>query len=60
MSILWLDKPRKFIIVHMLAKLTHIFRGWYIMHKVSPHGKLPHPNDDDYNLNPNTHDGEFY
>jgi hypothetical protein len=30
------------------------------VHKVSPHGKLPHPNDDDYNLNPPTHDGEFY
>ena len=29
------------------------------MHKVSPHGKCPCPNDDDYNLNP-PHDGEFY
>ena len=35
-------------------------QGWYIVHKVSPHGKLPRPNDDDYNLNPPTHDGEFY
>jgi hypothetical protein len=30
------------------------------VHKVSPHGKLPSLNDDDYNLNPPTHDGEFY
>jgi hypothetical protein len=35
-------------------------QGWYIVHKVSPHGKLPRSNDDDYNLNPPTHDGEFY
>ena len=35
-------------------------QGWYIVHKVSPHGRLPRPNPDDYNLNPNTHDGEFY
>jgi hypothetical protein len=30
------------------------------VHKVSPHGKLPRPNDDDYNLNPPTHDEKFY
>ena len=30
------------------------------MHQVSPHGKLPTPNDDDYNFNTNTYDGEFY
>jgi hypothetical protein len=30
------------------------------VHKVSPHGKYPRPNYDDYNLNPPTHDGEFY
>ena len=26
MSILWLNKPHKFIIVHMLTKPTHVFR----------------------------------
>jgi hypothetical protein len=26
MSILWLNKSSKFIIVHMLAKPTHVFR----------------------------------
>ena len=30
------------------------------LHKVSPHGKLPIPNDKDYNFNSNTYDGEFY
>jgi hypothetical protein len=30
------------------------------VHKVSPHGKLPVPNDEDYNFNTNTYDGEFY
>jgi hypothetical protein len=30
------------------------------MQQVSPHGKLPAPNDDDYNFNANTYDGEFY
>jgi len=30
------------------------------VHKVSPHGKLPRPNDDDYKFNPNTYEGEFY
>jgi hypothetical protein len=35
-------------------------KGWAIMHKVSPHGKLPIPNDKDYNFNINTYDGEFY
>ena len=35
-------------------------KGWSIAHKVSPHCKLPVPNDEDYNLNPNTYDGEFF
>ena len=34
--------------------------GWGIVHKVSPHGKLPLPNDEDYTFNPNTYDGEFF
>ena len=34
--------------------------GWDIVHKVSPHGKLPLPNDEDYTFNPNTYDGEFF
>jgi hypothetical protein len=34
--------------------------GWDIMHKVSPHTKLHVPNDEDYNLDSNTNDGEFF
>jgi hypothetical protein len=30
------------------------------VHKVSPHGKLPVPNDEDYNFHTNTYDEEFY
>jgi hypothetical protein len=36
-------------------------QGWDIVHKVSPHNKLPVPIDEDYiPTNPNTHDVEFY
>jgi hypothetical protein len=28
--------------------------------KVSPHRRLPVPNDEDYNLDPNTYDEEFF
>jgi hypothetical protein len=30
------------------------------VYKVSPHGKLPVPNDEDYNLDPNTYDRELF
>jgi hypothetical protein len=30
------------------------------VHQVSPHGKLPVPNDEDYTFDTNTYDGEFY
>jgi hypothetical protein len=35
-------------------------KGWDFVYKVSPHGKLPVPNDEDYNLDQNTYDGEFF
>jgi hypothetical protein len=35
-------------------------KGWYVVHKVSPHGKVPVPIDEDYNLDPNTYDREFF
>ena len=35
-------------------------KGGAIVHKVSPHGKLPAPNDEDYNFNPSTYEGEFF
>jgi hypothetical protein len=34
-------------------------KGWDVVYKVSPHGRLPVPNDEDYNLDPDTYDGEF-
>jgi hypothetical protein len=30
------------------------------VYKVSPHDRLPVPNDEDYNLDPYTYDGEFF
>jgi hypothetical protein len=30
------------------------------VYKVSPHGRLPVPNNEDYNINPNTYEGEFF
>ena len=30
------------------------------MHRVSPHGKVPVPNNEDYNFDPNTYDREFF
>jgi hypothetical protein len=35
-------------------------RGWDLVYKVSPHGKLPIPNNEDYNLDQNTYNGEFF
>jgi hypothetical protein len=32
--------------------------GWYLVQLVSPHGKLPAPNNEDYNFDPDTR--EFY
>jgi hypothetical protein len=35
-------------------------KGWDVVYKASPHGRLPVPNDEDYNLDPDTYDGEFF
>jgi hypothetical protein len=35
-------------------------KGWDVVYKVSPHDRLPVPNDEDYNLDPDTYDGEFF
>ena len=35
-------------------------KGWDVVYKVSPHGKLSVPNNEDYNIDPNTYDGEFF
>ena len=34
--------------------------GWYLVQLVSPRGKAPVPNDDDYNFDPSTGTEEFY
>ena len=34
--------------------------GWDVVFKVLPHCRLPLPNNEDYNIDPNTYDGEFY
>jgi hypothetical protein len=34
-------------------------KGWGVVYKVSPHGRLPVPNDEDYNIDLDTYDGEF-
>ena len=35
-------------------------KGWDVVYKVSPHGKLHVPNNEDYNIDPNTYAGEFF
>ena len=35
-------------------------KGWDVVYKLSPHDKLPVPNNEDYNIDPNTYDGEFF
>jgi len=35
-------------------------KGWYVVHKVSPRGGVPVPNNEDYKLDPNTYEGDFY
>jgi hypothetical protein len=42
------------------CKTKEYLNGWYVVHKVSPHGRLPVPNDEDYNLDPNTNDMEVF
>jgi hypothetical protein len=43
-----------------LCKIDERLNGWDVVYKVSPHGKLPVPNNEDYNFDPNTYDGEFF
>jgi hypothetical protein len=35
-------------------------KGWDVVNKVSPHRRLHVPNDEDYNLDSDTYDGEFF
>jgi len=42
------------------CKTVERLKGWDVVYKVPPHGKLPVPNNEDYNIDPNTYDGEFF
>ena len=42
------------------CKIDERLQGWEVVYKVSPHGKLPVPNDDDYNIDANTYEEEFF
>jgi len=44
----------------MRAKVDRISRVGLLYTRVSPHGRLPVLNEEDYNINPNTYDGEFF
>jgi hypothetical protein len=44
---------------HACQTKEHL-KGWDVVYKVSPHNKLPVPNNEDYNLDLDTYDGEFF
>nr|XP_045087246.1 uncharacterized protein LOC123494851 [Aegilops tauschii subsp. strangulata] len=51
---------RKNFVAWFMEKKEYL-KGWEVVFKVSPHGKLPNPNEDDYyNINPMTYEGVFY
>jgi hypothetical protein len=58
-----------FVVAHQARQVYYLpypcqkeeLKGWEVVFKVSPHGKLPMPNEDDYNnINPITYEGDFY
>jgi hypothetical protein len=61
MSISLPNRPHKCInyLAYVCQTKEHL-KGWDVVYKVSPHGRLPVPNDEDYNLDPDTYDGEFF
>ena len=42
------------------CKTDNRLKGWDVVYKVSPHGKLLIPNNEDYNIDPKTYEGEFF
>jgi hypothetical protein len=42
------------------CQMKEHLKGWDVVYKVSSHGKLPVPNDEDYNLDTDTYDREFF
>jgi hypothetical protein len=58
-----------FVVAHQATQVYYLpypcqkeeLKGWEVVFKVSPHGKLPMPNEDDYNnIDPITYEGDFY
>ena len=58
-----------FIVAHQAKQVYYLpypcqkegLKGWEVVFRVSPHGKLPMPSADDYNnINPKTYEGIFY
>ena len=58
-----------FIVAHQAKQVYYLpypcqkegLKGWEVVFQVSPHGKLPMPNADDYNnIDPVTYEGIFY
>ena len=58
-----------FVVAHQTKQVYYLpypcqgedLQGWEVVFKVSPHGKLPIPSEDDYNnINPITYEGTFY
>ena len=60
MSISWPNRPHKCIISHMRVKRKNILRVGMLCIRYHRQGILPVPNDEDYNLDPDTYDGEFF
>jgi hypothetical protein len=59
MSISWPNRPQVYYLPYACQTKEHL-KGWDVVYKVSPHVRLPVPNDEDYNLDPDTYDGEFF
>jgi hypothetical protein len=60
MSISWPNRPHKVYYLPYVCQPKEHPKGWDVVYKVSPHGKLHVPNDEDYNLDPNTYEGDFF
>ena len=43
-----------------LCQTNDRLKGWDVVYKVSPYGKIPVPNNEDYNMDPNIYDGVFF
>jgi hypothetical protein len=42
------------------CKTDERLQGWDVVYKVTPHDRLPVPNNEGYNINPDTYEGAFF